>query len=968
MPSKRPTPINKKEIASIRRDHTLYLQAYTGTYQNPDDVLNTRGRGQYKAYEDLKKDGHTYSVLNKRFLQVISREWKVEPASSKRDDKKAAEMVKYHLSSLAARAEDDDVVATGFDALCFNLLDAILKGYKPAEIIWAQDGNEIFPAQVKTRNQERFPFGVNEATEKWEMRMLTPNDMITGIPVQQEYPRKFFVHSFGAVDDNPYGVGVGRTLWWNVFFKKQGIKFWLQFVDKFASPTAIGKYPKGATQEQKATLLRALNAIATDAGVSIPDGMEVMLLEASRSGSIQCYEGLANYMDSEISKAVLGETLSTQIGDRGSYAAAQTHNEVRMQLAKADADLLSDTLNRTLIKWIIDYNLPNAKPPRLWRDFGEQENLDSRVQRDKTLFDMGFKLKPEAVKEIYGDDYEEVKEQSGEVSQEEFLANSGVNAQATDMVEAPTLSTTRSLPLNAINFADDKDGIDSYTEQLQKQTAPIFADWMSLVRNAIATSSNFEEAQQKILESYPQMDTQGFAEAMGQAMIASEAAGRWEILQESPNESEFAERDRITNAKSLLEIKEILEEWYTDGITAIPEAYIDGETIVGRFEDKVDKSLTKSYRFVITEDEVVYQLLNSTEVANYSENLDFAAKKSTKPKNCTKGTPCGGSCISATKQCRKTPGAAAKKKIAEIKKRETSTGGGSGGGDTINYKINRENHQEVIALGRQFSEKYLKAIASPPASLLAAQEKKNQASEKMLDVVEGRITDKKESKKILKEFRQAEAEWTKESLKYNEAQAKKFEELKEAIIKKNGISEEVAQKWAASLSYKGNLATDPEVQAGLQEVFRLAGGKGGMSAYYISADSDRAYASNNGTIDIGWNRSRKALFHEYAHHIEYQTPGAAESARDWIESRATSKKLEKLRDITGDKTYKDDEVGYRGRFHSDYVGKIYGKRGYPTEVLSMGVDNFASSRDMRRFHEIDREHFEYTVGVLISED
>ncbi len=284
------------EIASIKRDHTLYLNAFSGlTYLNPDDVLQGRGSGQYQAYEDLKKDGHAYSVLQKRYLAVVSREWKVEPASSARADKKAAEMVRYHLTHLAARAEDEDIVAVGFDGLCYNLLDAILKGYKPAEIIWNEDGSEIFPAQVKTRNQQRFPFGVNEKAGRWEMRLLTPENMMQGEAVQQLYPRKFFVHSFGANDDNPYGAGVGRTIWWNVFFKKQDIKFWLQFVDKFASPTAIGTYPRGATQEQKNTLLAALNAIATDAGVAVPEGLAITLLEASRSGSISTYQDLATY-------------------------------------------------------------------------------------------------------------------------------------------------------------------------------------------------------------------------------------------------------------------------------------------------------------------------------------------------------------------------------------------------------------------------------------------------------------------------------------------------------------------------------------------------------------------------------------------------------------------------------------------------------------------------------------------------
>ncbi len=414
------------EIASVKRDP--YLLLLGSRLLNPDDVLQGRGKGEYKAYDDLLKDGHCFSVLQKRYLAVIAREWSVEPASKDKIDQKAADMVKYHLQSLASRADDDDLLATGFDRTCYNLLDATLKGFKPAEILWNLDGKEFYPNQIKARNQQRFNFAINEAG-KWELRMLTLEDMIDGEPVTRLHPRKFLTHICGATDDNPYGVGLGRTLWWNVFFKKQGIKFWLQFVDKFASPTAIGKYKRGATKEQKSTLLEALEAIATDAGVAIPEDLEITLLEASRSGTINCYESLCKYMDGEISKTVLGETLTTEIGSRGSYAAANTHNEVRKELTKADSDLLSDTLNRTLVKWDVQLNLPEAKPPRLWRNFEEAEDLNGRSQRDKTLFDMGFKLKKEAVTEIYGDHYEEV-EQGGEATDEQFLTNSGVQEEA----------------------------------------------------------------------------------------------------------------------------------------------------------------------------------------------------------------------------------------------------------------------------------------------------------------------------------------------------------------------------------------------------------------------------------------------------------------------------------------------------------------------------------------------------------
>ncbi|MDM9583128.1 DUF935 family protein [Nostoc sp. GT001] len=655
------------EIASVKRDP--YMLLLGSRLLNPDDVLQGRGKGEYKAYDDLLKDGHCHSVLQKRYLAVIAREWSVEPASKDKIDQKAADMVKYHLQSLASRADDDDLLATGFDRTCYNLLDAVLKGFKPAEILWGEDGKEFYPNQIKARNQQRFNFAINEAG-KWELRMLTLEDMIDGEAVTKLHPRKFLTHICGATDDNPYGTGLGRTLWWNVFFKKQGIKFWLQFVDKFASPTAIGKYKRGATAQQKSTLLEALEAIATDAAVSIPEDIEIMLLEASRSGSIDCYESLCKYMDSEMSKTVLGETLTTEIGSRGSYAAANTHNEVRKELTKADSDLLSDTLNRTLIKWDVQLNLPDAKPPRLWRNFEEAEDLNGRSNRDKTLFDMGFKLKKEAVTEIYGDHYEEV-EQGGEATDEQFLTNSGVQSNDTaDMSEVVdfgsiidrvlkwqslsigveflpgqvrfpgrknskklrsgyahirnyvgadgealdcyiypgllkdepegsdrifqisqvspedgdfdehkfmlgyenlkaaklaylqempvdffggiqevtvesleqykrqppvSLSTSRSLPI-ATNFAElDLDGVDLYAQQLQERSAPIITDWIEQIRGLVQESESFEEVRDRLFDLFPKLNTQDFTELMAQAMMATEAGGRFEVLNEAGN-------------------------------------------------------------------------------------------------------------------------------------------------------------------------------------------------------------------------------------------------------------------------------------------------------------------------------------------------------------------------------------------------------------------------------------------------
>jgi hypothetical protein len=49
--------------------------------------------------------------------------------------------------------------------------------------------------------------------------------------------RKFWTFSAGAAtDDEPYGLGLGHFLYWPVFFKRNDIKFWLIFLEKFAAP------------------------------------------------------------------------------------------------------------------------------------------------------------------------------------------------------------------------------------------------------------------------------------------------------------------------------------------------------------------------------------------------------------------------------------------------------------------------------------------------------------------------------------------------------------------------------------------------------------------------------------------------------------------------------------------------------------------------------------------------------------
>jgi len=87
------------------------------------------------------------------------------------------------------------------------------------------------------------------------------------------------------------------------------------------------------------------------------------------------YERLARYCDEQISKAILGQTLTSDSGG-GSYAQSKTHNDVRHDLTVADCKALASTLRRDLIRPLCIFNFGEDKRiPYIRFDCEESEDL-----------------------------------------------------------------------------------------------------------------------------------------------------------------------------------------------------------------------------------------------------------------------------------------------------------------------------------------------------------------------------------------------------------------------------------------------------------------------------------------------------------------------------------------------------------------------------------------------------------------
>lgn len=468
--NKRPAapPLNT-EAASRLKDP--FEQHYLGLLQSNDPVLLEKGHGNFKIYRDLKLDGKVFDGLQKRTLALVGYEWSVEPLDSGSTD--AGEESASNVTAALKHVN--------FDQVCKDLLDALLLGLSVCEIVWTVRDGWIVPDRIVKRRSERFVFVQPDAHLPPELRLLTASNLVTGEPLPD---RKFIVHRVNAEDDNPYGNGLGAQSYWPVFFKRKGIVAWNKLIDRFGTPTRVGKYPANASPKDKSTLLTALQAFAQDGTIVIPEGMSLDLLESKLTGGISTHSDLCHYMDAWLDAVWLGK--ETANGSGGAQAAAaKERSDVRLAITKGDADLLSGTLNATLIKWMCELN--GWQPCLVYRQIKEEVDLKAESETDKNISDMGFELSEEGARAKYG----------------EYWSRKAASTP-TGPTDAPPQHG------DPASFAEpagmqEKDAIDELVQQEMDQWQPVMEPMVSPIRSLMQRAAEQGWSAQQLLDELPNL-------------------------------------------------------------------------------------------------------------------------------------------------------------------------------------------------------------------------------------------------------------------------------------------------------------------------------------------------------------------------------------------------------------------------------------------------------------------------------
>ena len=215
-----------------------------------------------------------------------------------------------------------------------DLLDAVGKGFAVSEIIWTYDEGHVVAGDIRSRHQKRFFWDSDDVFK------IRTDEAPEGMELPQN---KFILHRYKARSGHPSRAGVLRVCAWMYLFKNYTLKDWVAFCEVYGMPLRLGKYQPGASEEDKRALMQALAQIGADAAGIFPDGTTIEFVNTEKASSTDLYERLARFCDEQVSKAVLGQTLTSDSGG-GSYAQSKTHNDVRHDLVVADCKALAATL------------------------------------------------------------------------------------------------------------------------------------------------------------------------------------------------------------------------------------------------------------------------------------------------------------------------------------------------------------------------------------------------------------------------------------------------------------------------------------------------------------------------------------------------------------------------------------------------------------------------------------------------
>ena len=376
-----------------------------GTIVLPADslIIAKGGTRALSLYQNLLIDEHVQACFSKLVQEITSRPYHIIPYSESPGDIAVKEFVENALDGI------------NLDRVYRGLSESMLVGFSLAEVIWKKTPRGIIPQDIRMRDQRRFVWEESDkAKTGFSLRCLTVNDTFKGNELPE---RKFIVQKHWVqANGDPYGYGLGKSLYPLVKFRRRAIESYVLFGDRYASPTTIAIAPLSATEEDCDMVFDMIANLSQETAAVLPDGWQIDSI--SPQGNSDVHQKLVEYLDKEISILICGENEAGQ-AEAGSRASSEVANLVRVVRAAEISEDISNNLTNSLIRWIVDLNFGvDVMAPKIEREFRIEESTIAPADLTLIREAMGYVPTKDWAERHFRIDFEEEKKPiEGDVAQ-----------------------------------------------------------------------------------------------------------------------------------------------------------------------------------------------------------------------------------------------------------------------------------------------------------------------------------------------------------------------------------------------------------------------------------------------------------------------------------------------------------------------------------------------------------------------
>ena len=351
---------------------------YLGLLPDPDLILKKLGCDT-SVYSAIRCDPDVESCIEDRQSATLLKRWEWVPGGDTKRARALRDLVAEHLTP--------DFMYPHIE----SMLDAPFYGLIPVEIMWTQrDGHTLIdalrtlPTNAVGFDDERRPV----LKEKYFQRTIPVPDGKM-ILVRKNYDWK-----------NPYGRKLFSALFWPVTFRRGGLKYWYEFMDRYGLPHISAELPEDIYEKKRDEVSADLASTVRNAVTVYKKGMNITHADVRVSGTSDMYDRFQESIGATIARVIAGATLARDTGRHGGFAQAREHGRTQDRRAVMDQGMV-EVAGNEIAAFVAKFNDPDTPAP-LMRYRQPADLHAEQAKRDKIVHSMGWAFSLDYMTRTYG--------------------------------------------------------------------------------------------------------------------------------------------------------------------------------------------------------------------------------------------------------------------------------------------------------------------------------------------------------------------------------------------------------------------------------------------------------------------------------------------------------------------------------------------------------------------------------------